>query len=143
MLEKIRERNNGSFFIPDVNKKLNITKIKLLELCQLDQFLQEGSEWSNKSPELIKLQEFVFKDLARFNQVLGCGIAITHSTITVAQKILKQINQRLPYLRNCRDGDKRLRIYGSAKSKLDLLSQQEDKLFSKWLDQCKSKFDVP
>ncbi len=101
----MKQRNNGSFFIPDVNKKLNVTKIKLLELCKLDRFLQEGSEWSNKSPELIKLQEFVFKDLARFNQVLGCGIAITDSPITVIQKILKQINQRLPYLRNIRDGD--------------------------------------
>ncbi|MDJ0532368.1 MAG: hypothetical protein QNJ70_07700 [Xenococcaceae cyanobacterium MO_207.B15] len=49
-LEKMKERNNGSFFIPDVNKKLNITKIRLLELCNLDQFLQPGSEWSNKSP---------------------------------------------------------------------------------------------
>ncbi|MDJ0532369.1 MAG: hypothetical protein QNJ70_07705 [Xenococcaceae cyanobacterium MO_207.B15] len=48
--------------------------------------------------------------MARFNQVLGCGIAITDSPITVVQKILKQINQRLPYLRNQRDGKKRLRI---------------------------------
>ncbi len=101
-----------------------------------------GSEWSNKSPELIKLQDFVFKDLARFNQVLGCGIAITDSPITVVQKILKQINQRLPYLRNQRDGEKRLRIYGAAKSKLDVLSQHEERLFSKWLEQCKVKFDV-
>ena len=143
MLETMKQRNGGSFFIPDMNKKLNVTKIKLLELCKLDRFLQEGSEWSNKSPELIKLQDFVFKHLSRFNQVLGCGIAITDSPITVIQKILKRINQRLPYLRNLRDGDKRLRIYGAAKSKLDVLSQQEDKLFTKWLDQCKSKFDVP
>ena len=112
-------------------------------MCKLDKFLQEGSEWSNKSPELIKLQDFVFKDLARFNQVLGCGIAITDSPITVVQKILKQINQRLPYLRNLRDGEKRLRIYGAGKSKLDVLSQHEERLFAKWLDQCKSKFDVP
>ncbi len=137
------QRNGGSFFIPDANKKLNVTKIKLLELCDLDKYLQEGSEWSNKSPELIKLQDFVFKDLARFNQVLGCGIAITDSPITVVQKILKQINQRLPYLRNLRDGEKRLRIYGAGKSKLDVLSQHEERLFAKWLDQCKSKFDVP
>ncbi len=143
ILEKMKERNQGSFFIPDMNKKLNVTKIKLLELCNLDKYLQEGSEWSNKSPELIKLQEFVFKDLARFNQVLGCGIAITDSPITVVQKILKQINQRLPYLRNLRDGEKRLRIYGAATSKLDVLSHQENQLFAKWLDQCKSKFDVP
>ena len=85
----------------------------------------------------------MFKHLSRFNQVLGCGIAITDSPITVIQKILKRINQRLPYLRNLRDGEKSLRIYGSAKSKLDVLSHQEDKLFAKLLDQCKSKFDVP
>ncbi len=143
ILEKMKERNQGSFFIPDMNKKLNVTKIKLLERCQLDQFLQEGSEWSNKSPELIKLQDFVFKHLSRFNQILGCGIAITDSPITVIQKILKRINQRLPYLRNLRDGEKRLRIYGAATSKLDVLSQHEERLFAKWLDQCKSKFDVP
>ncbi|MDJ0536606.1 MAG: DUF3854 domain-containing protein [Xenococcaceae cyanobacterium MO_207.B15] len=143
ILEKMKQRNGGSFFIPDMNKKLNVTKIKLLELCDLDRFLKEGTEWSNKSPELIKLQEFVFKHLARFNQILGCGIAITDSPITVIQKILKRINQRLPYLRNLRDGEKRLRIYGSAKSKLDVLSQHEERLFNKWLEQCKAKFDVP
>ncbi len=38
--------------------------------------------------------------------------------------------------------DKRLRIYGSAKSKLDVLSDREEQLFSRWLDQCKAKFDV-
>ena len=75
--------------------------------------------------------------------MLGCVIAITDSPITVIQKILKQINQSLPYLRNSRDGEKRLRIYGSARSKLDVLSQQGNQLFSRWLEQCKSKFDVP
>ena len=59
------------------------------------------------------------------------------------EKILKKINQRLPYLRNERDRDKRLRIYGSAKSKLNVLSDQEVTLFNRWLDQCKAKFDNP
>ncbi|MDJ0648142.1 MAG: hypothetical protein QNJ60_05490 [Xenococcaceae cyanobacterium MO_188.B19] len=81
--------------------------------------------------------------MARFNQILGCGIAINDSPITVVEKILKKINQRLPYLRNERDGDKRLRIYGAAKSKLDVLSDKEVTLFGRWLNQCKAKFDTP
>ena len=84
----------------------------------------------------------MFKHLARFNQILGCGIGITDSPLTVIQKILKRINQRLPYLRNLWDGEKRLRIYGAGKSKLDVLSQHEERLFAKWLEQCKAKFDV-
>ena len=57
----MKEQNNGSFFIPDVNKKLNVTKIKLLELCNLDRFCKQGSEWNNKSPELIKLSDSLLK----------------------------------------------------------------------------------
>ena len=141
-LEKLKARSGGKLFIPDVNKITNIARVKLLETCNLDKFLEEGKEWSNHSPELIELSKFVFKDLIRFNQLLRCGIAITDSPITVVQKILKQINQRLPYLRNERDRDKRLRIYGAAKSKLDVLSDKETTLFGRWLEQCKAKFDV-
>ena len=85
----------------------------------------------------------MFGDLTRFNQILGCGIAINDSPITVVEKILKKINQQLSYLRNERDGDKRLRIYGSAKSKLNVLSDKETTLFNRWLEQCKAKFDTP
>ena len=142
-LEKIKERNDGSFFIPDVNKVLQTPKVRLLEMLNLDKFLEEGKEWSNKSPEVIDLSKFVFQDVGRFNQILGCGIAITDSPITVLQKSLKQINQRLPYLRNERDGDKRLRIYGAAKSRFEKLESQEEQMFGKWLAQCQEKFDVP
>ena len=138
----MRSQNGGSFFIPDVNKVLKIDKVRLLEFCNIKQFLEPGKEWCNKSLELIKLSDLVFKHLRRFNQILGCGIAITDSPITVLQKILKKINQRLPYFRNERDGAKRLRIYGAARSKLDVLSDREDELFSRWLEQCKAKFDV-
>ncbi len=58
------------------------------------------------------------------------------------EKILKQINQRLPYLRNERDGDKRLRIYGAAQSRFEKLEPQEEQMFGKWLAQCQEKFDV-
>ncbi len=100
----MKERNGGSLFIPDVNKITNIARVKLLEMCNLDRFLEEGKEWCNHSPELLEVSALVFKDLVHFNQVLRCGIAISDSPITVVQKILKQINQRLPYLRNERDG---------------------------------------
>ncbi len=102
-LKKMQEQNHGNFFVPDVNKVLKIDKVRLLEFCNIKQFLEPGKEWCNKSLELIKLSKTVFGDLARFNQVLGCGIAITDSPITVVEKILKKINQRLPYLRNERD----------------------------------------
>ena len=81
--------------------------------------------------------------LAQRDLLLGCGIAITDSPITVLQKILKRINLRLPYLRNERDGEKRLRIYGGAKSRFESLEHQEEKMFGHWLKQCQDKFDVP
>ncbi len=139
----MKERNGGSLFIPDVNKITNIARVKLLEMCNLDRFLEEGKEWCNHSPELIELSTFVLKDLVRFNQVLRCGIAVTDSPITILQKILKQINQRLPYLRNERDGKKRLRIYGAAKSRFENLEQEEEQMLNRWLKQCQEKFDTP
>ena len=139
----MKERNDGSFFIPDVNKVLQMPQVRLLEKLDLGKFKEQGLEWSNKSIELIELAKFVFKDLGRFNHLLGCGIAITDSPITVLQKILKRINLRLGYLRNERDGDKRLRIYGAAKSRFESLEHQEEKMFGHWLKQCQDKFDVP
>ncbi len=140
-LEKLKERGGGNLFIPDVNKVTNITRVKLLEMCQLDRFLE--GEWNNQSPELIEVSAIVFRDLVHFNQVLRCGIAVTDSPITILQKILKQINYRLPYLRNERDGKKRLRIYGAAESRFENLEQEETQMLAKWLKQCQEKFDSP
>ena len=109
---------------------------------KLDRFLEEGKEWCNPSPELLEVSALVFKDLVHFNQVLRCGIAIADSPITVVQKILKQINQRLPYLRNERDGKKRLRIYGAASSRFEGLEREEEQMLAKWLKQCQEKFDI-
>lgn len=53
----------------------------------------------------------------------------------------KEENQELENF--IQDGDKRLRIYGAAKSKLDALSDKEVTLFGRWLNQCKAKFDTP
>ncbi|GAB4244556.1 MAG: hypothetical protein Kow0049_34470 [Stanieria sp.] len=117
--EQQKQRNHGNFFIPDLNHQTSITRIKLLEMPQLNlrRFTNPKTEWSNKSPELIELKEFVIKDLVRFNQILGCGIAATDSPITIIQKIFKVVGLKLPCLRNERDGKKRLRIYGAAQSK--------------------------
>lgn len=137
-IEKHSSCNYGSLFIPDLNNLCSITKVKLLEL--LDSKVnfsklinQLGGKWSNKSPLLIELKNFVLKDLVRFNQVLRCGIAKTDSPITVAQKILKVIGMKLPCLRNERDGRKRLRIYGVAISKFGELRHLENQILDNWL----------
>ena len=138
-LAQVQENNRGDFFIPDFNNKNYIVKVKLLEMLSLARFLEPGTEWSNKSVELIRLRDFVLKDLIRLNQILGCGIAVTDSPITILQKILKQIGYRLPYYRNERDGKKRLRIYGSAQSRYDLADLEENILES-WLALSAQKF---
>lgn len=131
MFSQMRERNHGKFFVPDFNERAYITRVKLLSTLNLEKFEQPETEWSNQSRPLIKLKEFVQLDLVRFNQVLRCGIAATDSPITVIQKILKQLGKKLPYLRNERDGDKRLRIYGSATSKF-ALDQLEEQILASW-----------
>ena len=131
-IEKHQESNNGAIFIPDLNKSLTITKVKLLELLDLSRFLEPDLEWTNKSPELIELKDFVLKDLVRFNQILKKGIAATDSPITVLQKILSAIALKMPYLRNERDGRKRLRVYGSPVSKFNL-EKIEAAILQSWL----------
>lgn len=135
LFEKQRKDNNGSFFIPDFNSSTSILKVKLLELLDpyLSAIYQSGSEWSNKSPQLKKLKKFVLEGLVQFNQILRCGVAKTDSPITVIQKILRAIGQKLPCLRNERDGKKRLRIYGAAVSRFGELHHLEDEILSGWL----------
>ena len=120
-INKYKEQNSGRLFVPDLNQSTNILKIKVLELIKpyLDKLLDADTEWSNKSKNLLELKEFINRDLKRFNQVLKSGIAVDDSPITVAQKILKKIGLKLNYLRNVRDGEKRLRIYGAAISRYD------------------------
>lgn len=131
LLEKTQERNDGRFFIPDFNQKISITKVKLLELLNLERFERARTQWSNNSIELIELKEFVGLDLVRFNQILRCSIAITDSPITVVQKIFKQIGKQLPYQKNLRNGNKRLRIYGAATSKFNL-DAVETEILENW-----------
>lgn len=137
LIDKQRENNDGNIFIPDLNSSTSILQVKLLEILNpyISVIYRPGSEWSNKSPELKKLKKFVLKDLVRFNQILKCGVAKTDSPITIIQKILKAIGQKLPCLRNERDGKKRLRIYGAAVSRFVVLHQLEDEIFSSWLKQ--------
>ena len=141
MLSKMRQRNRGSFFIPDFNRQNKMPQVKLLEMPQLNwqQFTRTETEWSNKSPELISLQQFVQGDLVRFNQILGSGIAQSDSPIVVVQKILKQIGLRLPYLRNERDGAQRLRIYGAAESRFKLEPQESD-ILNHWFKYYAAQF---
>ena len=142
-LEEMTNRSRGQFFLPDFNKKTKITKVKLLEMLRLERFTRPGTQWHNKSPELIELFEFVLKDLMRFNQILGCGIAKTDSPIVVLQKLLALLGEKLVCLRKIRDGEKRLRIYGNVVSKLALSHHQETEIFEYWLALCQKKFDTP
>ena len=142
-LEEMKKRSRGQFFLPDFNKRTKITKVKLLEMLRLERFTRAGTEWSNQSPELIKLKEFVLKDLIRFNQILGCGIAKTDSPIVVLQKLLALRGEKLVCLRKIRDGEKRLRIYGQTISRFALSHQQEAEIFEHWLSLCQKKFETP
>lgn len=137
VIKKQRERNDDSIFIPDLNRSTSIVKVKALELLYpyLKSVFKPGSEWSNKSPKLKKLKKFVFQDLGRFNQVLKCGIAKDDSPITVVQKILKVIGLKLEYLRNERNGKKRLRIYGAAVSKFGEMHHRENEILEGWFKQ--------
>lgn len=140
VLKEMQQHNNGYFFIPDFSDKSYVVKVKVLEMLSLERFWQIETEWSNKSVELVLLRDFVLKDLVRFNQILGCGIAVDDSPITVLQKILKRIGLKLPYLKNERDGKKRLRIYGAARSRYDLISLEEQ-ITESWLVSYARKFD--
>ena len=139
-LEEMKKRSGGQFFLPDFNRKTNITKVRLLEMLRLERFTQPGTEWHNKFFELIQLKEFVLKDLVRLNQILGCGIAQTDSPIVVLQKLLAQLGEKLVCLRKIRDGQKRLRIYGHAISKFALSHQQEKEIYAHWFSACQKKF---
>lgn len=130
---------NGKVFLPDFNQQTYITPVKLLEMLDLQRFARPETQWSNKSPELIDLSNFVKKDLVRFNQILGCGVAIGDSPIVVLQKVQKKLGMRSPYLRNERDGKKRLRIYGAAESRFELDDLEKQISFS-WLAYFTRKF---
>ena len=138
-LDKTLELNRGQFFIPDFNRQSNIVRVKLLSMLNLERFEQLGTEWSNKSVELLELKEFVFKDLVRFNQVLRCGVAQSDSALAVLQKIFKTIGKKLPCLRNERDGEQRLRIYGAAVSRFEL-NLLEKQILSRWYAKCAKKY---
>ena len=131
-----KERNQGQIFAPDLNREVNIVKVKLLEdpKLNLKQFLKPGKEWSNKSLKLRRIKEYVIGYLVHFNQVLKCGIHKDDSPITVIQKILKKVGYKLEYLRNERDGKKkRLRVYGAAISKFSAVQHLEKSILQGWL----------
>ena len=142
-LEEMKNRSRGQFFLPDFNQKTKIPQVQLLEMLSLERFTQPETEWSNKSPELIELKEFVLKDLIRFNQILRCGIAKTDSPIVVLQKLLALWGEKLVCLRKIREEEKRLRIYGNALSKFALSHQQEAEIFEYWFQLCQKKFETP
>lgn len=143
-IKKHKQKNEGMVFAPDLNRKLDLTKIQILEKFKIDRFLMQDREWNNKDLELKRFAKQVKEYSKDINSVLRCGISMDDSPIVVAQKLLKTIGYKLTYLRNERDGKKkRLRIYGAAESKFSALHQHEDKIFARWLEAEKRRFAPP
>ena len=145
-LEEMKNQNGGKFFIPDLNRRTNIAKVKVLELKQLNlqRFTAKDTEWSNKSPELVELKDFVNKHLERINLVLKAGISKKDSPITVLQKLLAIQGKKLVKIRQIRDKNEpsgRLRIYGKCCSNFGLSEAEENAILDYWLmrERCKSE----
>jgi hypothetical protein len=88
--EKQLESGEGEVFLPDFNRSMIGGKIKFLEFLGIPKLLDQDTEWTNKTPELIDLSKNTRKYAKEIRSVLGISAKEKDTPVTIAQRFLRQ-----------------------------------------------------
>ena len=121
------ENNDGCYFSPDLNRKLIIHKIWLLEFLDILSLINKVRDESiirNDDPEVVRIYELCLKHFSELKQFqITTGI----QPISTINSILSKIGLRLKqHSRFKSDGSKKTYYY------LEELPDWTDKVFDSW-----------
>ncbi|BAZ47133.1 hypothetical protein NIES4102_41790 (plasmid) [Chondrocystis sp. NIES-4102] len=127
-LDYIKKEGNGKAFIPDINKRQLLSKIKALQIINIEQFFNEESTFSQSS--LTTWLDFVIKLRFDIKTILGVNINPEKDTaIAVAQRILKKLGLKLNFKGWSGDRLSKQRIYSGC----NLYDDHRQEIFKIWL----------
>ena len=127
-LTRLTEEGDGKVFTPDLNKRQLLAKVKALQVIFIEQFFNEGAEFSKES--LADWLDLVIQFRFDLKSILGVSInPEKDSAIAVAQRFLKKLGLKLEF--KCWRGDRKnkQRIYSGCNVDVDRRSQ----IFDYWL----------
>lgn len=108
----ILELGKGNIFIPDFNDCLLGATIGVMELLKIPPLLKDKQrELKNIDEDLQLLAKTALANRAAIKTIVGIGLAVNSSPITIVRRFLDKIGYSLECLRTETHQKKRLRIY--------------------------------
>jgi Domain of unknown function (DUF3854) len=117
----------GHYFMVDTNASQLGTRIALLDFLGLADILN-GEEFSENSPLLQKLLALTKQYSWDIKTLLGIDFSREDSPITAAQRLLRVIGYKMPYLRREGGRSDRVRIYGQPAAQF-VMDETSKKIF--------------
>ena len=130
------EKGEGDIFKPDFNKSLYSLKVKSLELLNIEQFLDPNRTWTNADLEDWGKQIRGWR--GEIKSILGVKITDKTRNITIANKLLKLIDNKLEYVGRfgCRGNTRRT-------YKLKASKDYQEEILALWLDRDDDFVSIP
>lgn len=126
-----KKRGNGAVWMPDFNKEQLSLPVCVVDNLKLTQFLAPREQgWRAEDPELMKIADLPLKNRLQIKDALGVWIGDKDTPIEIANKLLKIIGYKLPCIKREQVGQRRVRVYGSAKP----IHEGHEEVFEQWLE---------
>ncbi|HEY9769208.1 MAG TPA: plasmid replication protein, CyRepA1 family [Coleofasciculaceae cyanobacterium] len=126
-LRAIALYNQNRLWLPDFNRSLLSTSLRLLETLIID-LLKPGVQYRGSNPNLRLIAELAHANQRELKTFLGLAIAESDTPIKIAQKLLSLLGLKLTYVGRLGSRGKRERVYV-----FELCNDGRAEIFTNWL----------
>ncbi len=126
-LRAIAHHTKNRLWLPDFNRSLLSTSLRLLETLIIDLF-KPGVEYRGSDPNLQLIAELAHANKRELKNFLGLTIVESDTPIKIAQKLLSLLGLKLTYIGRLGSREQRERVYI-----FELCNDGRAEIFTNWL----------
>ena len=131
-LKAIAKKYQNRLWLPDFNRSLLSTQLRLLETLIID-LLQPEIEYRGSDPNLQLIAELALANKREFKTFLGLTIVESDTPIQIVQKLLSLLGLKLTYVGRFGSREQRERVYS-----FEFPDDGREAIFQSWLQRDKA-----
>ena len=131
-LKAIAKKNRNRLWLPDFNRSLLSTQLRLLETLIIG-LLKPGVKYRGSDPNIQLIAELAFANRRELKTFLGLTIVESDSPIQIAQKLLSLLELKLTYIGRFGSREQRERVYS-----FEFPDDGRAEIFQSWLQRDKA-----
>ena len=135
-IRAISHTNKNRLWLPDFNRSLLSTQLRLLETLIID-LLQPEIEYRGSDPNLQLIAELALANKREFKTFLGLTIVESDTPIQIVQKLLSLLGLKLTYVGRFGSREQRERVYS-----FEFRDDGREAIFQSWLQRDKAFFQA-